>query len=198
MTKKSTPENWNKYYSFPFFDYLFRILSNYHFNYFYAPLINFLDVKSTLELGGGVGHLTMAIKKIKKSKASILDHSNNAMLKHKKEYGNETEYYLGNVFDLKFEKKYDLVFSDGLVEHFKEPEQSNLIKKHCELASKFVIIAAPKPTIVSTIFSAIVCYEKGMYPDKIKKHLNINGFDVIKVIENSRYFLICARKQGKT
>jgi cyclopropane fatty-acyl-phospholipid synthase-like methyltransferase len=53
-----------------------------------------------------------------------------------------------NILDLKLSKKYDLVHSQGLIEHFKGKTQDRVIKKHGEFLKKdgIVLITAPRPS----------------------------------------------------
>ena len=197
MVKESTEKNWDIYYSLPFFDWVFKRMSKTHYDFFYKPLIKNLNFKTTLEFGGGTGHLTMKIKDTKNTTPTILDHNNKAMNKHHRAY-NKTpaKYLIGDVFNIKFNnnEQYDLVFSDGLIEHFKEPKQTELINKHFKLSKKYVLIAAPKPSLYSDIFAKIVCYEKGMHSTEIVNAAKKNGFKVIARTENQRYFSVLAEK----
>ncbi|MEW6528890.1 MAG: class I SAM-dependent methyltransferase [Candidatus Micrarchaeota archaeon] len=194
--KESTPKNWNAYYTLPFFDMAFYYLNESHYEHFYHPLLEPLKIESTLEFGGGTGHLSMKIKSMKKSRATIIEHNPLALKKHKKAYGNATNYILGDVFNVQIKKKYDLVFSDGLVEHFEGARQCALIKKHCDMASKFVIIAAPRPSFFSTLFSFVVCYEKGLNPWQIETEFTKNDYKVLKTIVSYRYFSLLAAKKN--
>lgn len=62
--------------------------------------------------------------------------------------------------DNKLEKKYDLVFSVGLIEHFRGNEIQRLIRTHFKLCKKdgIIIISVPTPTAQYRIIRKVMEY----------------------------------------
>jgi 2-polyprenyl-3-methyl-5-hydroxy-6-metoxy-1,4-benzoquinol methylase len=102
-------------------------------------LMPYINVGSFCELGCGTSILLAKVAKYAK-KVYALDYSE-VSLQHSKnnfEANNIANYEL-KLFDIREqsvpgEKKYDVVFSNGLIEHFKEPYRA--IQKHMDLLNK--------------------------------------------------------------
>lgn len=120
----------------------------------YFSLINeycdSLEGKKIIELGCGTG-LTSAKLAEYGADVTLIDSSEDALRiaeKNFKTIGVEGKFIYGNVFDLpgsEFTDQFDIVFSEGLVEHFLGNERQKIFDIHSKLAKKngMVFIAIP-------------------------------------------------------
>lgn len=96
-------------------------------------------IENSIEIGGFPGHYSVLLKKEFGYKTSLLDYViHDGIIKKLLEYNHlkETDIDIieGNVFDLQLNQKFDLVFSNGLIEHFDDTEL--IIKKHIDLLAE--------------------------------------------------------------
>ena len=111
-------------------------------------LINNLNIpknSKVVDFGSGTGR-TLAILKIKYPQAIGIDNSKMSLDISSKVY----DFKLGR--DLKEmdcmntyfkDKEIDLVFSEGLLEHFKQKDLERLIKEMCRVSKKYIILLQP-------------------------------------------------------
>ena len=110
-----------------------------------------LNGLNTIEVGCGTGQLSLLLSKKVKS-VTLLDYSENALKLTKELFGMQCitncSFVQDDLFDLHHDKKYDLVISSGLLEHFKGKEQVDCLNIHKYLAKKngYVVIIAPSNT----------------------------------------------------
>jgi cyclopropane fatty-acyl-phospholipid synthase-like methyltransferase len=64
-------------------------------------------------------------------------------------YGGRVAYVMDDVFSASLARRFDVVFSVGLIEHFGERDMARLVELHQRWAADdgLVIIAVPTPTI---------------------------------------------------
>lgn len=108
-----------------------------------------------LEIGAGSGKLTAALCEKFSCSAVIVDSSPEAKrFFERKNASGRVKFMLADAFKLKFSGKFDLVFSDGLIEHFVGQQQKDLISVHARAAKKngFVIFFVPHKTAVYKMF----------------------------------------------
>lgn len=136
----STPETWDKIYS-NFSEF------NPIDNAFYQRLIQILldsigDSKSILEVGSGSGFLTSYFQK--QHFASYgLDRSI-MPLKVAKEKFNVKNLVQGDMFNIPCKSNsFDVVWNEGVLEHFKFPKNLEACKEMVRVSKKYVIIAVP-------------------------------------------------------
>lgn len=151
--EKST--DWTKYYSkkksaFSNFTQRFtlsKILSDYD------TLSQLMEIRDVIELGGGNSCFAEALCRQRKLWSyDIIDNNELAVaLFQKKKL--DCLSHNGIIMDLteEFEpsKKYDLVYSIGLIEHFKPKEREQVIRAHFSLCREGggVLISFPTPTL---------------------------------------------------
>ncbi|MCI8881345.1 MAG: class I SAM-dependent methyltransferase [Clostridiaceae bacterium] len=151
--EKST--DWTKYYSkkksvFSNFAQRFtlsKILSDYD------TLSQFMENRDVIELGGGNSCFAESLCRQRKLWSyDIIDNNELAVtLFQKKKLGCLS--HNGIIMDLtegfQPSKKYDLVYSIGLIEHFKPKERERVIQAHFSLCRKGggVLISFPTPTL---------------------------------------------------
>jgi SAM-dependent methyltransferase len=95
----------------------------------------------------------------------------------------------GDVYDLSFEKKYDVVFSSGFIEHFTNFEE--IIKTHCELVNESGYVFITTPNFAGFIQKKLHSifdkenlnkhYLPSMNPNKWAEILKKQGFDIINM-----------------
>ncbi|MBN3037705.1 MAG: class I SAM-dependent methyltransferase [Candidatus Diapherotrites archaeon] len=116
----------------------------------YEKLLARTDLMSPdiLEFGGGSGMLSAKMHKRFGGSSTLVDISHEAkeLFTSANPKANGFTYIVGDVFTVELPKRYDLVFSDGLIEHFQQDKRAELIKKHRDASKKYVIIFAPKPS----------------------------------------------------
>ncbi|MDI6640422.1 MAG: class I SAM-dependent methyltransferase, partial [Methanocellales archaeon] len=66
--------------------------------------------------------------------------------KNFEDVGMQARFLLEDIFRLNEKEKYDLVFSDGLIEHFSGKRRRDAFKKHVDAAKKggYIMIFVPK------------------------------------------------------
>ena len=139
----------------------------------------------------------MTFKMLEKlgGEAVLLDNSESA-LRMAKEYSrsfdidpDKVTYETIDLFKYKESGKFDIVHSQGLIEHF--PDQSKIINEHFRLAKRggYVLILAPRPSVfyrtarkTYELFKGewIFGYENPLHTDKVIKLMKKNNTDIIK------------------
>ena len=112
-----------------------------------------------LEIGAGSGLLTKRILDIYGGSAVLVDNSLEARQVFLDTNNHPSiDYRIGSALSLKYRNKFDLVFSDGLIEHFKGKDQVNLIKVHVDAVKKggHLILFFPHPTVRYKTFRAFL------------------------------------------
>ena len=107
--------------------------------------------KSFIEIGGFPGTFAIYFKKFKNYKVSLLDYYISqpiiySLLNKNGIKESELEVIESDIFNYETDKKYDLVFSSGFIEHFQDTEK--VIKAHVDLldTSGQLLITLPNLT----------------------------------------------------
>ncbi len=138
-----------------------------------------LDGKTTLELGGGSGYLSRLISRKRRTKPSVVDNNREAYEFCKRIHAG-IEYFFQDMF--KHQGKYDMVFSDGLVEHFYPNERKNVMALHKKLLRKGgrCLIFVPKDSwLVHKFMSMKNEYEHKFTLRELKKEAESAGLKVL-------------------
>ncbi len=117
------------------------------------------NVKNIIEIGYGNCELTKVLHKYKNFyDYTSIDYADpNILIKYiQKQYNIEKR----NMFDIV--EKYDLVFSDGLLEHYKDFKK--YIKKMCSISKKYVLLIQPDHSTLS--YRLLLVLEKIFGRDK--------------------------------
>jgi len=112
-----------------------------------------------LEIGGGTGGLSTRLARHFGSSGTIVDNSVEAKRYFDAHFSKSGIHYrLMDAFDLKDKEKFDVVFSDGLIEHFVKDVQKDLIRAHVQAAKKdgCIILVVPKTSWRYAIFSNVM------------------------------------------
>ncbi len=107
---------------------------------FYEMLLNGFDLKgkTVLEFGCGTG-INSIFMAMRGAKVTFVDNSRQALRLVKKtldKFGLEGELVRMDVFDSDFRNRFDLVHSEGLVEHFLYPKRQEIVDIHANAARK--------------------------------------------------------------
>jgi len=160
----------------------------------YQKFLNQLKIKSPkiIELGCGSGELTARMIKKYGGSATLVDNSKEALKLAKKNfqrYGIKAKFIEKDLFRFNPNKKFDIVFSEGLIEHFVGEKQKKMIEVHkkCVKKNGFIIITVPRPAWYYKI--------QKWYSEKRKKWLcgferAMNKFELKTVLENARLKVI--------
>lgn len=126
-----------------------------------------------LELGGGSGLAAKAITQKLKARLTLMDNDPGAYEAFKR-FSNYGEYLRKDFFSFQTKRRWDLVFSLGVIEHFSKDKRIEAIKIHRCLSSKYVLIAVPANSWLRRNFlhkkqNKVIPYEKLYSLDGLKK-----------------------------
>jgi cyclopropane fatty-acyl-phospholipid synthase-like methyltransferase len=178
----------------------------------YKALLDPLNLNSPniLEIGCGSGELTARIIERYGGEAVLLDNCDEAIsqaMNNLERHNLKEEFINGNIFDHKTQKllkKFDIVHSEGLIEHFTKEEQKKLIYYHQKFLKDngYLLITVPKPAWYYKIWKTLwesggkwqFGYEKAMNSEELKKLLEKCGLRVIRYFDFFRYsFALCTK-----
>lgn len=113
----------------------------------FGALAGLLDVRGmdVLELGAGSGHLCRRMLAAGARSATLVDFSPAALARARRELAGAgaCRFVEADVFDLEGERRYDLVFSSGLAEHFSGEAREAIVEKHLALSRDRACIIVP-------------------------------------------------------
>lgn len=140
--------------------------------------------KRILELGCGTGRLSYLALKSGAANVTLVDSSQKAVALAKSLFLNEhSDTYCINysdIFEYTTNEKYDLVFSSGLIEHFKDDDRYRIVRKHIDLSLGDCIIIHPTDTLYSSIFNRL--------PQAVKLYgfqLSFSEEEITRYLKNS-------------
>jgi len=130
-----------------------RILRHFHWKAYLSLLkkIHFDRKVDILELGSGTGFNTFSLcRYFDVRKVTMVDTNPAALKTSRTLFGNldiEKEFIEADVTKYQPDRKYDLVHSHGLIEHFTAHEMNRLIEKHIDFTAPdgYSIIFVPTP-----------------------------------------------------
>lgn len=167
----------------------------------YTRILEKIDLKgkTITELGGGSGYLLGLISIRKNANPRVIDNSKEAYEFYKKSGAKlGVKFLLGDMF--RHVGKYDVVMSDGLVEHFHKKERAKTIALHKKLMKRsgFCIIFVPKNTwLVRNVFALKNGYEKKFFPDELKGEAEKAGLKVVDSISDMHMTgVLCMNKES--
>ncbi len=210
-----------------------NLWSNRHFNLFYTLSFLFpagpwdffwrwkrykiflkkTDMKEpdVLELGSGPGINSMKIKKEFGGSLALVDNSDSALEKakniSKRIFGNteaeNIEYINEDFFKLKTDKKFDLVHSQGVIEHF---DNEKIITLHASFVKKggYLLVLAPRQSFAYWVSRVLIeriygkwpfGYEFPVVPYWVKESMKKNGMEIINEKEFMFSYGCLARKK---
>jgi cyclopropane fatty-acyl-phospholipid synthase-like methyltransferase len=112
-----------------------------------------------MELGSGTGYNSYNLaKEFKVSKVTLVDSNKTALAASKKRFKNlKVELINDDVMELKKIGKYDLVHSQGLIEHFQGSNLNKIISIHANYVKKggYLLLFYPTPTITYKVIRKV-------------------------------------------
>jgi SAM-dependent methyltransferase len=152
--------------------------------------------KTTLELGSGTGRLSYLMLKNNAKRVTLVDSSKKAVSLSKDLFKTEPpdSYTIvdSDIFDYSTDEKYDIVFSSGVIEHFKWKERFDIVHKHISLTSDVCVIIHPTNTLYNRIFSIspisvrIYGFFKPYSDDELNSYLKT--IKKVKEFTNKRFY----------
>jgi 16S RNA G1207 methylase RsmC len=151
--------------------------------------------KRILELGCGTGRLSYLALKDGAASVTLVDSSIKAVALARglfvKESPNSYTIIHSDIFEFTTNERYDLAFSSGLIEHFKDDDRFRIVKKHTDFSLADCIIIHPTDTVYSAIFHrlppAIKLYgfQQSFSDEEMSRYLKSIGG--VKNFENIRF-----------
>jgi SAM-dependent methyltransferase len=101
--------------------------------------------KTCLEIGAGTGYISKLLTQKYRLDTTLID-SNREAYKMFQKVSGKGKYIIIDAFSFKPDEEFDIVFSDGLIEHFYRKERLEMVSVHKNLAKAdgYVIIFVPK------------------------------------------------------
>lgn len=185
-----------------------NLLANKNLLYAYYPLVrlikrNKLKIRKSIEFGAGTGQMSLILKKlglvedvylvdIEKGALGIAERLFNR-------FGEKCKIIHADLFKINFkEDEFDLCFSGGLIEHFKEEKQDEVIKRHARIARNIIFQFPINSLTYWTIRSIISVKNKFRWPFGYEKPISTrearllmrkNG---IRIIDEDFHYLLPA------
>ncbi|NIO21471.1 MAG: methyltransferase domain-containing protein [Candidatus Aenigmarchaeota archaeon] len=145
-----------------------------------------LKGKSILELGGGSGYICGLLCKKYGCRGTIIDDNKKAYEVFKRVVKNgDVNYILADMFDYK--GRHDLVFSDGLIEHFHPKERREIILLHKKFVKDggFLMFFVPKKSwLVEHFMSVKNGYEEKMSIKQLIKETSMPRMKLVSTEED--------------
>jgi cyclopropane fatty-acyl-phospholipid synthase-like methyltransferase len=174
----------------------------------YQEFFSKLKIKNPkiIELGCGSGEITARLIKMYGGSATLVDNSKEAISltsKNFKKYKIKAKIIQKDLFKFKPQEKFDIVHSEGLIEHFLGGKQNKIIEVHKKCVKKdgFIIISVPRPVWYYKIAKCLLekvnkwpfGFEKAMNKNDLKKALENCDLKVLEVLEYNRYSFALAK-----
>ena len=157
--------------------------------------ISFPEPIKIIELGCGTGYHTLQMTKLfPVDKVTLVDFNPNVLNAAQKRLSGlncEKEFLLRDLFALDLTEKYDIVHSQGLLEHYTPDEQQKLICLHRDLLTPngIAVILVPTPSLPYRLWRGFL--EKlhlWIYPDEtaiseeeFSTALESSGLEILKM-----------------
>ncbi len=148
-----------------------------------------------IELGCGTGYHTSQMTKLfPVQKVTLVDFNASVIEDTKRRLSSlkcEKEFLLKDLFSLELSEKYDIVHSQGLLEHYTPDQQQELIRLHRDLLTPngIAVILVPTPSLPYRLWRGLL--EKlhlWIYPDEtpvsrrdFTAALESNGLEILKM-----------------
>jgi cyclopropane fatty-acyl-phospholipid synthase-like methyltransferase len=164
----------------------------------YASLLrgfNFSHPVKIVELGCGTGYHTLQMTRLYPvSKVTLVDFNASVIEDTKQRFAElkcDKEFLLSDLFKLELDEKYDIVHSQGLLEHYTRERRKELICLHHDLLalSGIALILVPTPSLAYRFWRGLL--EKlhlWIYPDEtaipaaeFAQELKSSGLEILKI-----------------
>lgn len=147
-----------------------------------------LEIKNMLELGGGSGLAAKYLAQKLGAQLTLMDNNPGAYEAFKR-FSNYGEYLREDFFSFQTERRWDLVFSLGVIEHFQKEKRIESIKIHRNLSSKYVLIAVPANSWLRRNFTdkkpnTAISFEKLYVLNELKKEFQEANLEPLRAGKN--------------
>lgn len=166
-------------------------------------LIRDLKINTLLELGAGTGLCAHFLAAKTKAQTTLLDKDRQLVTKLKEKYPDK-EIIHADLFNFSTKRKWDLVYSLGLIEHFPDEKAIKAIKIHKKLSSQYVLIAVPVESfIMKYLFYPLRRYQLSKYhlsyhkfykPGDLEKEFQKAGLKPWRIKKNPLGITILSKK----
>ena len=136
--------------------------------------VNFREPVKIIELGCGTGYNTLQVTKLLPvNKITLVDSNLNVLTIAEKRLSYlkcEKEFLAQDLFSLDLSEKYDIVHSQGLLEHYPMERRRELVHLHRELLTTngVAIILVPTPSLAYRFWRGLMeMMHLWIYPDEI-------------------------------
>jgi SAM-dependent methyltransferase len=164
----------------------------------YADLLrgfSFSNPIKIIELGCGTGYHTLQMTKLYPvSKVTLVDFNASVIEDTERRFAGldcEKEFLLSDLFKLELDEKYDIVHSQGLLEHYTPEERRELIQLHCDLLAPdgIALILVPTPSLAYRLWRGFLeRLHLWIYPDEtaisraeFTRELESSGLEILKI-----------------
>ena len=169
---KANDTDWDNWWSIKFSQnsFLYK-LWHYFLWRAYERLLSSIDLKRgcrVLELGSGSGRISLQMAQKYGCEVTLIDNSRSAIeqaKRHFKDCGIEARFIHSDLLDINIKEEYDLVHSEGLIEHFSPDVMNQVMLVHTNAVHKggYVITFAPTPSTVYGITTWLMKATKNWY-----------------------------------
>jgi cyclopropane fatty-acyl-phospholipid synthase-like methyltransferase len=148
-----------------------------------------------VELGCGTGYHTLQMaRRYPVSKVTLVDFNTSVIEDTERRFAGldcEKEFLLSDLFKLELGEKYDIVHSQGLLEHYTPEERKRLIQLHRDLLAPegIALILVPTPSLVYRFWRGLLeKLHQWIYPDEtaipraeFARELEESGLEILKI-----------------
>jgi cyclopropane fatty-acyl-phospholipid synthase-like methyltransferase len=157
--------------------------------------LNLSNNSKILELGCGIGRNSLKISKIYDCKVTLVDNCETALKRAKftfQKNNTKANFINKDIFKLKLKEEFDLVFSEGLIEHYTGKDRRMIFKIHKNLTKKegHVLILAPHLTktyrFFKSFYKSLKLWRYKELPFSEKEIIDLckgNNLKIIKILK---------------
>ncbi len=168
-------------------------------------LVRDLKINSLLELGAGTGLCAHFLAAKTKAQTALLEKDAQLAVKLKEKY-KDKKIIQADLFNFNTKKKWDLVYSLGLIEHFPDEQRIKAIKLHRKLSSKYILIAVPVVSFIKRyLFYPSIKFYSSRYdlvppklyqPGELEKEFQKAGLKPWRIKKNPLGITILSKADG--
>lgn len=168
--------------------YLLAYFSNlWRSRHTYSILKN-IKCNSSIELGAGTGLMANYLSKKTSVNITLLEKDRLLAERLKMRFPHK-EIINTDFFKFKTSRKWGLVYSIGVIEHYQDKQRLDAIKVHKKLSSKYILIAVPTNSVFRKLFlhplvEYSVGYEKLYNPGELVSEFRQCGLKMIDIKQN--------------
>ena len=147
-----------------------------------------------LELGAATGLLTRTLLSVSGGKGVLVDSCEESYKKYLSTgyTGDNIEYIMEDIFELKTDRRFDIVCSFGLIEHFTDKKAVIDVHKEFLKDDGYLIILIPMDSNHSRAFFLLhpelnLGYRELINSTEFRNILTENGLDVLKIVKSRDY-----------